>query len=515
MIEDTTPERIPFEEHPLYPLYKAGRQQWNRFMVEYITTEQKTEIAKRNPTMKDDFEAKKEEKGRSELTDEQTKLTDEQKDIFNQYIAEQTAKPKRFFCPLDFENYIFDDKIRFKNHLFPTEASFRNSEFTNSVDFESAQFLRTTCFQGAQFSNVTIFQSAQFSNLADFQSAQFSNLADFQSAQFSNLADFQSAQFSSLADFKDTRFLSMADFKAAEFSFVADFQTAQFSKQANFQHTQFLSVADFQSARFSDLADFKSAQFSSRARFNSVEFAFKADFQNAQFSERANFIKATFKRTIDFSNAQFKAKTDFTGTTFECYVPEFYEVALHQNTIFDNAIWPDSSNIQDERILSSNQSPYNQLVLEMNRQLRHELELYFFAKELETKRYIHWHRKQFASWLLNCLYYAASKYGRSIRRPIILIFISFMISLIFNCINYFDDAISKSSNFETVLRYTFLDFLPGGPLLQQRAVAGLFEATELHPPPLWLDMVNSFASVAILAGFFLLGLGLRNRFRIR
>ena len=68
---------------------------------------------------------------------------------------------------------------------------------------------------------------------------------------------------------------------------------------------------------------------------------------------------------------------------------------------------------------------------------------------------------------------------------------------------------------DAVLRYTFLDFLPGGPLLQQRAVAALFEAAKLQQPPLWLDMLNSAVSVIILAGFFLLGLGLRNRFRIR
>ena len=554
-------------------------------MKDYITTEKRVEIGERNPTMKDDFESA-------------SALTTEQKNLFNQYMSRKPTEPKKkirfIFGTLDFENYDFGNDVNFRYHFFPNFVSFMNARFLGQVNFESAQFSDWAGFQSAQFSGTAYFQSvqfldktnfenaqfsgwagfqrtqfsdwtnfqsaqfsqkaffqstqfsgqadfksakfsfpadfqsAQFSKLADFKSAQFSDVADFKSAQFSDVADFQSAEFSFLGDFKTTQFLSMADFKAAEFSFVADFQTAQFSKQANFQHTQFLSVADFQSAKFS-----------SRARFNSVEFAFKADFQNAQFSERANFIKATFKRTIDFSNAQFKAKTDFTGTTFECYVPQFYEATLHQNTIFDNTIWPNSSNIQDEQILSSNQSAYNCLVLEMNKQLRHEQELYFFAKELEAKRHMHWHRREVLTWLLNYLYSFTSDYGRSIGRPVRLIFLPFLFSLLINILIYWDkiiditqincnglghiytcfSSIKNSVEFdalEKITRYTFLDFLPGGPLLQQRAVIALFnEVPQLPQPHILLDMVNSFASVVILAGFFLLGLGLRNRFRIR
>ena len=541
-------------------------------MKDYITTEKRVEIGERNPTMKADFESA------SALTTEQKNLfnqymsrkpTEPKKKIrfifgtldfenydfgndvnfryhfFPNFVSFMNA---RFLGQVNFESAQFSGTAYFQSVQFLDKTNFENAQFSGWAGFQRTQFSDWTNFQSAQFSQKAFFQSTQFSGQADFKSAKFSFPADFQSAQFSGTAyfqsvqfldktnfenaqfsgwagfqrtqfsdwtNFQSAQFSQKAFFQSTQFSGQADFKSAKFSFPADFQSAQFSKLADFKSAQFSDVADFQSARFSDLADFQSANFSSRARFNNVEFGSRADFQNVQFSERANFIKATFKRTIDFSNAQFKAKTDFTGTTFECYVPEFYEVALHQNTIFDNAIWPDSSNIQDERILSSNQSPYNQLVLEMNRQLRHEQELYFFAKELEIKRHIHWHRKQFSSWLLNGLYCVASKYGRSVGRPIFLILLSFMISFMFNCINYLDDIIYKFSNLETVLRYTFLDFLPGGPLLQQRAVNALFKEAELCPPHILLDMVNSFASIAILAGFFLLGLGLRNRFRIR
>ncbi len=456
MTEDTTPERIPFEEHPLYPLYKAGRQQWNLFMKEYLNEDKITEVGERNPTMKDDFESA-------------SALTTEQKNLFNQYMSRNPTEPKKkirfIFGTLDFENYDFGNDVNFRYHFFPNFVSFMNARFLGQVNFESAQFSDWTNFQSAQFSQKAFFQSTQFSGQADFKSAKFSFPADFQSTRFSDVAYFQSTQFSDMAYFKSTEFLGEADFQSAEFSSWAYFQNAQFSRQADFDQT-------------------------------------------------------TFKSKIDFSNATFKAATDLTGASFERYVPEFYEATLHQNTIFDNTIWPNSSNIQDEQILSSNQSAYNCLVLEMNKQLRHEQELYFFAKELEIKRHIHWHRN-FLTWFLNFLYDLASGYGRSVKRPIFLILSSFIVILSVNFYTYNDKLILDESAREAVLRYTFLDFLPGGPLLQQRAVAGLFEATDpcpphlFCPPPLWLDIVNSFASVVILAGFFLLGLGLRNRFRIR
>ena len=428
MTEDTPPERIPFEEHPLYELYQADRQQWNLFMKEYLNEDKITEISKRNPIIKDDFKAV-------------STLNRKQKNTFHLYMDSAPNKQERglreLFYHLDFKNYIFNENVEFTNYLFP-----------NAISFTNAKFLFMADFQRAEFSDWTDFQSTQFSDRANFQSAQFSDKANFQRAQFSEWANFQSAQFSD----------------------KANFQRAQFSQMANFE--------------------------------------------GAQFSERANFIKATFEEQIYSSNATFKSKTDFTGAIFKKFAPQFYEATLHQNTTFDYAAWPDNSKIQDAERLLANQSAYNRLVLEMNKQLRHEQELKFFAKELEAQRHIHWHKKQLTSWLLNYFYYITSYYGRSIRQPVILIFLLFIAILSVNFYTYNDTLILNEGARETVLRYTFLDFLPGGPLLQQRAVTSLFKP-ELQPPPLWLDMVNSFASVVILAGFFLLGLGLRNRFRIR
>ena len=312
MTEDTTPERIPFEKHPLYPLYKAGRPQWNLFMKEYLYEDEIIEISKRNPKMKDDFE--------SEST-----LTVEQEYMFDQYMKRKLTKQKgeirHIFYILDFENYIFNEHIKFADHLFPNNASFVNTKSLGEADFQSTQFLSWVNFWSAQFLNEAYFAKTQFSKMAYFQSAQFLN---------------------------------------------------------------------------------------------------EGSFKSAEFSDNANFRNANFEGEIDFSNTKFKVKTDFTRATFKHYVPQFYEATLHQDTVFEHTIWPDNSNIDNEGVLLANRSAYNRLVLEMNKQLRHEQELKFFAKELEAQRHIHWHKKQLTSWLLNYFYYITSYYGRSIRQPVIL-----------------------------------------------------------------------------------------------
>ena len=494
MTEDTTPERIPFEEHPLYPLYKKGREQWNRFMKRYLKEDQIAEISERNSTIARDFKLR-------------STLTEEQEDIFNDYITRNSASEESsIFYPFDFESYIFRGKVNFSYRLFPNHVSFSNAKFSNEVNF----------------------QNTQFSKLANFKEVEFSGWIDFENAQFLFPADFERARFLFSSNFEGAQFLKGVDFKATKFSFLVFFN-----------NTQFLDATNFQCAQFAFTPQFKNAQFRSMVDFKAAEFSESADFESAQFLKGVGFERAIFEKQINFSNSTFKSGTDFTGTIFKQFVPQFYEATLHQNTIFDNTIWPNSSNIQDEQILSSNQSAYNCLVLEMNKQLRHEQELYFFAKELEAKRHMHWHRREVLTWLLNYLYSFTSDYGRSIGRPVRLIFLPFLFSLLINILIYWDkiiditqincnglghiytcfSSIKNSVEFdalEKITRYTFLDFLPGGPLLQQRAVIALFnEVPQLPQPHILLDIVNSFASVVILAGFFLLGLGLRNRFRIR
>ena len=510
MTEDTTPKRIPFEEHPLYPLYKEDSEQWNRFMKRYLKEDQIAEISERNSTIARDFKLR-------------STLTKEEEDIFNGYITKNSASEESsIFYPLDFENYIFSNQFNFNDYIFPFRTSFAHAKFECNIDFKNTAFLKLANFNESVFENSVNFSNAQFLDGANFKGAKFLSSANFEEASFSGSANFCPTEPKYVKDYAHTVSSENENFKGMGFSYIINIMktsifgnseltptySTTYSKRATNYTESYVDTV------FSGKANFKGVKFLKKVKFENVTFKKEASFSNVEFKDISSFREVSFKEEVLFSNAEFKDATDFSNAKFELYVPKFYGAQLHQDTGFAS-IWPDASRIKIDYPLSSNQAAYSQLVLEMSKRQDYEQRLDFFAKQLETKRHFHCRRLELSAWFLNYFYFFASDYGRSVWRPVRLVLLLFIVSFISNFINYFDDVISKSSNFETVLRYTFLDFLPGGPLLQQRAVNALFKEAELCPPHILLDIWNSGISVIILAGFFLLGLGLRNRFRIR
>ena len=461
MSEPNTQDKIPFEAHPLHDLYKAGRQQWNRFMAEYLNEQQKAKIIERNATMAEDFKA-------------ESTLPFDQTQTFKKYMGREIDH----LYPINFKNYIFEGYIDFGDCLFPEHTSFENATFSDSANFDNVAF-----------SGLTDFNHATFSNSAYFEKATFSIYTSFNQTIFSNNAYFESATFSGRAYFEKTTFSKVAGFYHATFSGRAYFEKTTFSKVAGFYHATFSRFVNFNHATFSDLATF----------------------ENATFSKLIDFNHATFDKTINFLNTEFKSSAYFNNSTFKQNAPKFHEAKLHQDTSFDKASWPQANEIQDRGILSDNQFAYNRLTLEMNKQLRYEDELFFFAKELETKRQIYWLEKEWATWFLNYLYHFVSGYGLSIFKPFLSMALLFMSMLFTNyfILNFSDKVVS----FEIIFRYTLINFSLGGPILQNHTVNNLLNG--LHEPLILLDAINSFASILILICIFLVGLALRNRFRIR
>ncbi len=439
MSEPNTQDKIPFEAHPLYDLYKAGRQQWNRFMVEYLNEQQKEKIIECNAIMAKDFKAK-------------STLPFDQIQAFKKYMDQEIDQS---YC-INFKNYLFEGYIDFGDCLFPEHTSFENATFSDSANFDKVAFSGLTDFNHATFSNSAYFENATFSGHAYFEKTTFSNSAYFESATFSGHAYFEKTTFSK----------------------VAGFYHATFSRFVNFNH---------------------------------ATFSGHAYFEKTTFSKVAGFYHATFDKTINFLNTEFKSSAYFNNSTFKQNAPKFHEAKLHQDTSFDKASWPQANEIQDRGILSDNQFAYNRLTLEMNKQLRYEDELFFFAKELETKRQIYWLEKEWATWFLNYLYHFVSGYGLSIFKPFLSMALLFMSMLFTNyfILNFSDKVVS----FEIIFRYTLINFSLGGPILQNHTVNNLLNG--LHEPLILLDAINSFASILILICIFLVGLALRNRFRIR
>jgi hypothetical protein len=241
------------------------------------------------------------------------------------------------------------------------------------------------------------------------------------------------------------------------------------------------------------LGFFEGATFSNEARFDGATFSW-ADFRGATFS-RADFDKATFGGRSSFVNAEMKGETSFEGAIFDKEPPRFFGAKLHQGTVWRGIKWPlpKYKNEAGEFI-----DAYACLKLEMDRLKKHEDELDFFARELQSRRVLlgRW------GWGLPIwLYGFLSDYGRSYFRPLsALCIVSVIGAGAFWCCDArtFGEALGLSA-------------------ANTLNVFGFLRAFNLaiDTPLAWL---NVFAAFQIILGtilLFLFGLGIRNKFRMK
>jgi uncharacterized protein YjbI with pentapeptide repeats len=257
------------------------------------------------------------------------------------------------------------------------------------VNFSDVQFEQYAFFEGYLFSTDSLFLGATFSDKTSFDGATFSRGALFGGATFSHGAHFGGATFSGWSNFAHATFSGGgAYFDSATFSVLADFGGATFSGWSNF--------AD---ATFSDLVSFCGATFSGET----------TTFSDVAFSGVADFGKATFGGTSSFVNAEMKGETSFEGAMFKTAPPKFFGAKLHQGTVWRGIDWPTAKKADKAGAFID---AYACLKLEMDRLKKHEDELDFFAREMQSRRV--W----LGPWrsLPIALYELLSNYGRSNRR---------------------------------------------------------------------------------------------------
>ena len=396
---------------------------------------------------------------------------------------------------INFNRTYFETYTRFDGFVFPVYADFQAATFSDMADFKAATFSDRAVFEATTFSSLANFSDGTFSNLANFSDGTFSGWAIFESATFRDNAYFRSANFSDWAYFRSANFSDMADFEAAIFRGLADFEAATFLGRAIFSGRMIFSEkAIFKAAIFRGLADFDSATFSRRAVFDSATFSGKADFDSATFSGGANFSDGAFQGTTDFKNAR-----------FEEHVPKFFQRELHQDTVFtiEDANWPDitSKNADDGK------RAYTRL-----RQLMHELHKpddahFFFRQEMRCKAELEGPPD---SWVIG-LYGLIAGFGYSVTRPACwLLGMWFVPALIyvdaFDCTDRFGaEHITEATPFGLSFTNLFAFF----------GLNRVFFGTVIGDFGPWLSFLAGFQTVTGFILAFFLGLGLRNRFRLK
>jgi len=369
------------------------------------------------------------------------------------------AEELRPFSPEELQEVAaaFAERCKASAKNFTLPASDTNIDFSN-VEFESA-FLDRCLFPGdASFDGATfgyaMFDRATFSGVAEFSHAIFPGDASFDGATFSGDASFDWATF------------GYAMFDGATFSGVAEFGGATFG------------YASFEGATFSGYAMFDRATFSGEPPFGSTIH---------------RHLIFDLGRITSFVNAEMRGETSFAGTVFEKEPPRFFGAKLHQGTIWRGIRWPLPKNKNEAgRFIDA----YACLKLEMDRLKKHGDELEFFAREMQSRRvYLGaWRGFPFT------LYWLLSNYGRSYVRPLVAIFVVSAIGA--GVFRHFD-----ARTCEEALG------LSAASTLNVFGFRRDFHLS-IDTPLNWLKVFAAFQTILGTILLFLIGLGIRNKFRI-
>jgi uncharacterized protein YjbI with pentapeptide repeats len=352
--------------------------------------------------------------------------------------------------------------------------------------------------------------------------------------------DFEAFEFPGLTNFRNSNFLN-AVFSEAKFHDSAKFGGAKFDgTKTEFNNATFGGEdTSFRDCKFnSTKTHFRSVKFHSQAtRFsNSVFSGGNISFREAEFvGKRTLFIRSkfgpksvSFRKSIfktsdpDFSDSEFGGPLNFQLARFS-EVPDFRRTQIAAHFTFDKiSVGSSLVPVKGKSFLSKAKDSSAADKFRRLKELAivskdHDREQNFFAGELVSKRF---HETHGVALVLSYLYEWTSNFGRSVARPFGFLIFNWLFFGIF----YFASAESTRTSSDYSLTAT-LDSLANG---LRMSVATLFPfitfsrkmlsdaKTELFDGSQhwWIDLFSFTEALIGLALVFLVGLALRNRFRI-
>jgi len=265
---------------------------------------------------------------------------------------------------------------------------------------------------------------------------------------------------------------------------------------------------------FHGAAGFSEAAFFSYATFADAIFRAKAHFNKGAFSGNAKFSCAEFLGKPDFTACEFKSYTWFAGTKFLSHAPDFRDAKLREAMEWHDARWPGLP--KDKEAAQQQVYAFERLKAEMERLKKHEDEQFFFAKELRARRASLWFKwrdrnrelgkraNSAFGWLMNWAYATFSGYGLSIGRPLFWLITLFVSADIFATTASLDNGpmtLRQAAEFSFTNLFPFLPNKAGDDIIKHLAI--------------WTKYIGDLQSFLGVILLFLLGLALRNRFRMK
>lgn len=463
--------------------------------------------------------------------------------------------PSRIICqnPISYEN-----NANFNNCDFEKNKAidFSNFEFGNGVNFEGTKFGDRVSFENATFNDSSNFRNCNFGNITTFEGVKFSRAVYFCGSKFGEFLNFDRAEFHLSVAFNNVTFNSCTMFHNCKFK-IADFQNSEFNGSVSFDNSSF-SYLNFNGTRCKGHFRLGKGLIHNDAIFEGVIFENSANFSGRIFGGRTSFGKMSSissnlgknKEVITTEVSILDESTNFA------YVPNFHGAQLNQDTLFEGAKFPPFCG-KIEAIHA-----YRALKLAFSAHQATREEQFFFRNEMAEEALfssviLSCEKGVFTfsrSWLKNIfkkkntinklnmlnlfrpprIYYMAynnfSGYGFSVARPafLLIMFPLLVMNILSGFIAYSAgwqqwlpwSGIRWTFNWNEI--YHFIQFCVSGalPMLDIKNEVLLKQLNILfgnveNISYILLSIISGFQKILAILGWFLIGLALRNNFKIK
>ena len=329
------------------------------------------------------------------------------------------------------------------------------------------------------------FRNTEISDGEFFVGFRFPLEVDFTNAVFGPNVYFARVKFEGHALFCDAKFTGGAVFNFSSFLDDVSFRDCQFSEGASFHGTKFGNNI----ASFAPLTSFANAIFKGEARFCNAEFKGLAYFRESEFEDIANFYGAIFSDVVVFESAIFHQAPWFKRDVF----PE--DISFNHSNRFSKQFLDVKGKFAE--------SNYREMKLAMKSRESHAEENAFFRQEMLARK----HKEPWPKKGLYWLYEFVSDYGQSIARPLgwLVVFFGIFFGLYWGFPQLLGNGNMPDDHISNALH-----------LAMQKAFVfpGMFSGTRLELSG-WGTLLAGVHWLLSAASWFLMLLGLRNRFRLK
>jgi Pentapeptide repeats (9 copies) len=391
--------------------------------------------------------------------------------------------------------------------------NFAKFEFGESANFSNCTFGFGVDFWGALFDRKANFYCCTFGQNASFFAAYFGYGVNFIGCDFHGAASFQGAIFDRWADFSGAYFNGSVDFSAMEWGELKNFLGEYFVDRKALAESFALSPLTFKAIRFSGVS------FKSYAKFNGRKFLGNTNFGTPEFDgepfsnkipiRNQDGILVRDKLTGKVQEESLYLENSHTTNVITRFfvAPTFYDCELSQNISFENVAFPmPKGAFEDARA-------YRALKLSFSKQQAAREEQRFFKLEMaeDAARTSDWRER-----ILYKIYWTLSGYGLSITRPFYILLLTLLLSsIVYGAISWETNCLYNLCDFNSAwIEYSLLQSLPL-PGLDKLSDAASITLFGKGFSSIWLTLTVILHKAVSLLALFLIGLGLRNLFKLK